>query len=768
MISREKCCGCSACVNVCPKNCISMTLDQEGFYFPSINESTCVHCHLCSKVCPAILCIETEKVKEYPQVYVGYNLDPEVRKESSSGGVFSAVAENVLDVGGIVYGAAMREDCYGVDQIRITDTNKLYLLRGSRYVQSNVGDTFKQAADDLKRGRLVLYTGTPCQIEGLKSYLGKDYNNLICMDFVCHGVPSEKAWQCYITMQEKKYRANAKNFFFRNKSTGWKNFSCLMYFDDGQKYIKPFEDDLWGAAFVRNANLRKSCYDCPFKKINRVSDLTVADAWGIENTNPELNDDMGYSMIFIHSIKGKNTLDNLKGKMRLKELPLVQAIAECGRLTHNSERHPTRDLFYQHIDEIPFEALVKKYAKPSLKKRVVYVLRGAELLDFTKKIVKRKKTMKMLYITTFAKSKFGSFAKSSIEAARQLGIEYHIAANETEVDQVVKDKECAELGIYHHHIDINRNPSAVGQNKRAYQQIMGLIEKYHFDVIHCNTPMGGVLGRLCGYKAGVKTVIYQAHGFHFWTGAPLKNWLCYYPIERYLAHYTDILITINKEDYGRAKKFHLKNGGKLYSVPGVGVDIKKISEQVVDRAGFREKYEIPNNGYVFLSIGEVNENKNHIVGIKAFVKANIPNSYYVICGTGEKEEVLREYIKSIGMGKKILLLGYQTGIPQILKSCDCFIFTSFREGLPGALMEAMAADLPCIATQIRGCTDLLEGSKYLFVPTDEDKLSELMNRIVEPSESSFEIERNRAAIRPYDIKAAVDELKKIYQSIVEE
>lgn len=246
MVSREKCCGCSACANICPQKCISMVADQEGFLVPSVNTSICIDCHLCDKVCPITLGPETENAMEYPHVYVGYNLNPKVRKESSSGGIFSAVAEDVLDMGGIIYGAAMREDCYGVDQIRITGSNELHLLRGSKYFQSNVGDTFKQAAEDLKKGLLVLYTGTPCQIEGLKSYLGKEYQNLICMDFVCHGVPSEKAWQSYITMQEKKYCSNAKRFYFRNKSTGWKNFSCLLDFDDGQQYTKPFEDDLWG------------------------------------------------------------------------------------------------------------------------------------------------------------------------------------------------------------------------------------------------------------------------------------------------------------------------------------------------------------------------------------------------------------------------------------------------------------------------------------------------------------------------------------------
>ena len=220
--------------------------------------------------------------------------------------------------------------------------------------------------------------------------------------------------------------------------------------------------------------------------------------------------------------------------------------------------------------------------------------------------------MKMLYITTFAKSRFGSFAKSSIAAARQLGIEYHIASNETGIDQSIKDQECEELGIYHHHIDINRNPSAVAQNRKAYKQIMELIEEYHFDVIHCNTPMGGVLGRLCGHKAGVKTVIYQAHGFHFWTGAPLMNWTCYYPTEKFLAHYTDILITINKEDKKRAQKFHLKKNGKLVSVPGVGIDVEKISTPTISPEEKRRQLGISQDSLVYITVGELIPRKNII------------------------------------------------------------------------------------------------------------------------------------------------------------
>lgn len=172
MISQERCCGCSACVNVCPLNCITMVMNGEGFFIPQIEQNKCLQCHLCDKVCPVEHGGENKSEKR-PEVYVGFHQDPEIRLSSSSGGIFTAIAEIILKEQGVVYGAAMRDDCYGVDQVRVTSNEDLHKLRGSKYVQSNVGKTFRQASEDLKNGRQVLYTGTPCQIEGLKKLFGK-------------------------------------------------------------------------------------------------------------------------------------------------------------------------------------------------------------------------------------------------------------------------------------------------------------------------------------------------------------------------------------------------------------------------------------------------------------------------------------------------------------------------------------------------------------------------------------------------------------------
>ncbi len=374
--------------------------------------------------------------------------------------------------------------------------------------------------------------------------------------------------------------------------------------------------------------------------------------------------------------------------------------------------------------------------------------------------------MKMLYITTFAKSRFGSFAKSSIAAARQLGIEYHIASNETGIDQSIKDQECEELGIYHHHIDINRNPSAVAQNRKAYKQIMELIEEYHFDVIHCNTPMGGVLGRLCGHKAGVKTVIYQAHGFHFWTGAPLMNWTCYYPTEKFLAHYTDILITINKEDKKRAQKFHLKKNGKLVSVPGVGIDVEKISTPTISPEEKRRQLGISQDSLVYITVGELIPRKNQSMLIDAFKKADIANSILLICGKGQEKDNLQKQIEENGLSEKVKLLGQRTDIYELLQCSDVFLFPSKQEGLPIALMEAMAVGLPCVAANIRGNNDLL-GDNYPFLlnPNDRESWEKSMKDILDVRNEMAELSHKN--IGAFDIEKATEAMKEIYKSVLE-
>lgn len=291
--------------------------------------------------------------------------------------------------------------------------------------------------------------------------------------------------------------------------------------------------------------------------------------------------------------------------------------------------------------------------------------------------------------------------------------------------------------------------------------------------MHCNTPIGGLLGRICAHEAQTPTVIYQAHGFHFWKGAPVKNWLMYYPIECFLAHYTDRLITINNEDYERAQKFHLKKNGRVVKVPGVGVDLSNFDADLRDsergkeiRVDLRQKWMIDTTAYVFVSVGELNDNKNQEVAIRALAKTNNHNFYYIICGDGGKKEYLARLAEELGIADSVKLLGYQNNIAEILLACDCFVFTSFREGLPGALMEAMASGIPCIASRIRGCTDLLEYSDYLFTPTNADELADKMTIIVDNEECQKEVARNLQHVVNFDIEHAVKSLKDLYESVV--
>ena len=370
--------------------------------------------------------------------------------------------------------------------------------------------------------------------------------------------------------------------------------------------------------------------------------------------------------------------------------------------------------------------------------------------------------MKILYITTLARSRFGSFVKSAILAAQRAGVEFHIASNETGVDQSIKDAECRELGIYHHHIDINREPTAFAQNKKAYGQILDLMQREKFDAVHCNTPMGGVLGRLCAKKAGIPYVIYQAHGFHFWTGAPAKNWLFYYPVERLLARYTDLLITINGEDHARAQKFRLKKGGKLTFVHGVGVDTQKFfgNEQ---EGNIRVQLSLPQDTILYITVGELIGRKNQRAAIQAFANAKIANSAFLICGDGVLRNELQRFIDDNGI-ENVFLLGYRRDIPTLLANADIFVFPSFQEGLPGALMEAMATGLPSIASRIRGNVDLLgEDYPYLFTADNCTEMCEKMQKMA--GERDWWGDYCQERIEPYKLPVVVEELERIYRAI---
>ncbi len=377
-----KCVGCGACENICPKKCITLKADEEGFLYPETDAGRCADCGLCEKACPVVNAEAQNNSFENVSAYASYSLDEQIREKSSSGGIFSLFAEYVLEHGGTVYGAAVDGDM-NVCHIGIDNKKELYRLRGSKYVQSRMGDTYKHVLSQLKSGRYVLFTGTPCQTEALKAYLGSEYDNLICMDFICHGVPSPKVWRSYVKYREKKAASKTKNVTFRHKENGWK-MSCVKFeFENGREYIKRFTKDLYMRAFLSDLCLRPSCYECKFKKVNRVSDITLADFWGIESILPDMDDNRGTSLCIIRSETGMKIFEALSERMKCKKANLEDAIKYNPSMIESAPIQPKRRDFMRNITAKKFGTAARKYSKRnsrSLIKRIIMKIKMHKFL----------------------------------------------------------------------------------------------------------------------------------------------------------------------------------------------------------------------------------------------------------------------------------------------------------------------------------------------------------------------------------------------------
>ena len=288
--NKSQCCGCAACVQRCPRLCISLKEDKEGFLYPVVDKENCIDCGLCEKVCPE-LNVAQERVPL--NVYAVKHKDEEIRMKSSSGGVFTLLAEQIIDEGGVVFGA--RFDEYWEVMHDYTETKDgLAAFRGSKYVQSKIGNTYQQAEVFLKQGRKVMFTGTPCQIAGLKRFLRKEYRNLLAVDLVCHGVPSPRVWRMYL--KEISRGENITEVNFRSKDVGWKKYKVVVNGKDNL-INEPFYENAFMQAFLRNFILRPSCYQCLAKSGKSGADVTIGDFWGIENVLPEFDDDKGCGLI---------------------------------------------------------------------------------------------------------------------------------------------------------------------------------------------------------------------------------------------------------------------------------------------------------------------------------------------------------------------------------------------------------------------------------------------------------------------------------------
>ncbi|WP_455655304.1 glycosyltransferase family 4 protein [Phascolarctobacterium sp.] len=327
---------------------------------------------------------------------------------------------------------------------------------------------------------------------------------------------------------------------------------------------------------------------------------------------------------------------------------------------------------------------------------------------------------KVLFVATVVKTHINTFHLPFLKMFKEHGWEVHVAAKNDFSGEPCVIPNCDQ------YFDINfvRLPFS-RQNITAYKQMRQIIQENKYDIIHCHTPVAGVLTRLAARSSKDTTVIYTAHGFHFYKGVPLLNWLIYYPVERFCAKFTDKLITINQEDYTRAKSWSLRNNGKVYYIPGVGVDIEKIHNISIDKEQKKNELGIPNGIKVLLSVGELNENKNHEIIIKALSKLDNKEFVYLICGKGKLKEYLQNLAQKLGIGDKVKLLGYRTDVLEICKIADLFIFPSKREGLPVSLIEAMACGVPCIASDVRGNRDLLS-SDNLCKSNEEDEWERLL------------------------------------------
>lgn len=363
---KENCCGCGACAQVCPKWCITMKADAEGFLYPAVDPHLCVSCGLCEKVCP----IENRPVPNAGPVeaYAAYTKDSELRENSSSGGIFSELSRWVLAQNGVVFGAAFAED-FSVHHIRIDSEAEMDLLRGSKYTQSATEETYQEARQLLQKGRPVLFSGVACQIAGLKNYLGKEYDHLYTVDVLCHGVPSPKVWQKHMHEQQAKRGNNVKAVRFRDKRSGWKNYSVSMAFDDGSEYCKENRSDAYMRLFIGDICLRPSCHSCRFKDIPRASDLTIGDAWGIQHHMPHMDDDRGTSIVLVHSEKGSRLWSQITPALICKQGQVNVLLPPTAASRKPVKKHPNRKRFFAELDRgADIDQLVKLTKKPLLRR----------------------------------------------------------------------------------------------------------------------------------------------------------------------------------------------------------------------------------------------------------------------------------------------------------------------------------------------------------------------------------------------------------------
>jgi len=358
---KKLCCGCNACVQRCPKQCIAVQKDEEGFLYPIVDLSICIDCGLCEKVC---LVLNQGSERNPIEVFAAVNKDDSIRMQSSSGGIFTALAEQIIQEKGVVFGARFDEK-WEVKHDYTETIEGLKAFRGSKYVQSRIGDTFSKAEFFLKAGRKVMFTGTPCQIAGLRLFLRKEYENLLAVDIICHGVPSPLVWRKYLGEKTQQGGLESiQSISFRNKNTGWKSYSFQIEYDKNHlksSFSEYASQNIFMKGFLADLYLRPSCYACPTKKLKSGSDITLGDFWGIQHIKPELDDDKGICSFIINTRKGmewQNKLEILKYKFDFADV-----VKGNPSLVYSANIPENRVAFYDKLRTRGLIKLVSKYTK---------------------------------------------------------------------------------------------------------------------------------------------------------------------------------------------------------------------------------------------------------------------------------------------------------------------------------------------------------------------------------------------------------------------
>ena len=362
---KELCNGCGACALRCPKKAIEMVEDSEGFLYPHVNKEKCINCGLCEKVCSNF-----NKSKQKSDAYIAINNNEKELRNAASGGMFYILAKYVIENNGVVFGVTYDKELNVIH--KYTETlEDCKQFCGSKYVRSDLKNTYKETEKFLKDGRVVLYTGTACQLSGLKSYLGKEYDNLILCDILCHANPSPKVFKLYKENLEKKYSKKVKDIRFRSKENGWRNQTPIIVFNDGNK----IEENTFFNAFVKEMINRQSCYSCMFASKSRITDFTIADFWGIEKVKPDLDYTKGVSLLTVNSEKGKKLLNIFKNNTSILEKIDIDIAAKYNHF-NNVPVHKNRDKFFEGIKNGSINSdniidTMNKYTKVSIFRKVL-------------------------------------------------------------------------------------------------------------------------------------------------------------------------------------------------------------------------------------------------------------------------------------------------------------------------------------------------------------------------------------------------------------